>query len=749
MLYACCCNRISIHTIRNICLPFICTAQDDIDTHSPGREEEAILDDAIAQSAAAALVSLDKRACARTLIRKANAVLEEILIPMSLPWSHQVEPLYRNVARDIDEMPGMLNADNEIPGHEHGIFKQNERDRGLPRTVHAAVQRSLDPGVMELTLTYKASQAQRHSAYSPKPYDPREEDPSLPGEMSLRMYQEVQRRKKPRLAMESVNQRKTMVSLRLCSSSSRSTIFDLQDNKRIPLLLPAVFPKHFQDGCRKNEDSAVLEQINDLGSYNCRPLTFSRSLHSTGRNRLFVGRNRIIWSEKEKQGAKSQRPTFRSILTGQRLESGTQKRPINLKIGIRLNGVLLSSDDPSAVKVLSTLDPSFASNGPFSYPARVVKCALNEACPPNEAVMPNRGQCSLDFDRFLFNISGDLQQQITGKRPHNLVYLIRQQLTVAHTIRLRTKTQNQESSSSKLSLTIVPPWLDCAATEDGIIRVVCSKSGTMSWEGMSSHTSSTKVPTQSMSNANFLVSEMARETKKCAICWSDTDPLDDGNFLKCKVCQLPIHAACMGGKSSTDWICNSCELQHDQKVDATCAHSSIGNPICIVCGHAGGVLEKCEAKRRHIHTVCRIWCSDALADTDSSESKTENDTITPRCHLCMNGSSSVVRCAADGCCVQFHPMCAVLYSAASRINHSQLWKGDAKTRDALLCTQFQLSLLHTTFREARTFYGESVDLPVGFCGFHNRNRAEDFYGMYPGGCYLEGAVRVPPRIVKK
>jgi hypothetical protein len=653
------------------------------------------------------------------------------------------------VARDIDEMPGILSVDNEIPGHEHGIFKLSEHDRGLPKTVHAAVQRSSDPGVMELTVSYKATQAQRHLAYSPKPYDPREEDPSLPGEMSLRMYQEVQRRKKPRLAMESVNQRKTMISLRLCSSSSRSTLFDLQGSNRIPLLLPAIFPKHFQDGCRKNEDSTVLEQINDLGSYNCRPLTFSRSLQSNGRNRLFVGRNRIIWSEKEKQNVKSQRPTFRSILTGQRLESGTHKRPINLKIGIRLNGVLLSSYDPSAGKVLSTLETALASNGPFSYPSRVIKCALDEACPPDEAVKVNRGQCSLDFDKFFSNISGDLQQQITGKRPRNLVYLTRQPLTVSHTIRLGAKTPNQENSSSKLSLTIMPPWLDCSATEDGIIRIVCSKSGTMTWEETSLHTSPKKDPTQNLSCANFLVSEMARETKRCAICWSDTDLLDDGNSSKCKRCQVPVHAACIDNTSFSDWICNSCLLLHDQNVDTTCAHSSVGNPTCIVCAHAGGVLEKCEAKPGYIHTVCRFWCSDALLDTNSSTSATENEASTPRCHLCMKGSASVVRCAADGCCVQFHPMCAVLYSAASRINHSQLWKGDAKTRDALLCTQFQLSLLHTTFRDARTFHGESVDLPVGFCGFHNRNRAEDFYGLYPGGCYLEGAVRVPPRIVKK
>jgi hypothetical protein len=37
-----------------------------------------------------------------------------------------------------------------------------------------------------------------------------------------------------------------------------------------------------------------------------------------------------------------------------------------------------------------------------------------------------------------------------------------------------------------------------------------------------------------------------------------------------------------------------------------------------------------------------------------------------------------------------------------------------------------------------------MTLPVAYCGYHNPERRPDYYGLYPGACYMEGAVRIPP-----
>ena len=95
---------------------------------------------------------------------------------MSLPWAHPIEPIFKVVPRDLDEMPGIMFIGNECPEEQlHGVF-EHLKDEGLPKNTLAASRRSNDPGVVELTMFVRPTHAQRHLAYSPKVYDPRQED---------------------------------------------------------------------------------------------------------------------------------------------------------------------------------------------------------------------------------------------------------------------------------------------------------------------------------------------------------------------------------------------------------------------------------------------------------------------------------------------------------------------------------------------------------------------------------------------
>jgi len=179
--------------------------------------------------------------------------------------------------------------------------------------------------------------------------------------------------------------------------------------------------------------------------------------------------------------------------------------------------------------------------------------------------------------------------------------------------------------------------------------------------------------------------------------------------------------------------------------------------------------------KRWTHEVCRIWCNKAVQDTTSVSKNCSpqkpsglhasfQDSV---CCLCGMGklhneghekeeaminfssaqgdpeeSLGLIKCAAANCTITFHPMCALLstkLSPESLKRSSGAKKSSSDTDDALLCQRYSLDLIEVNRQEEGDTIGHHVEnkayvVPVGFCGFHNSERAEDMYGLLSKDC---------------
>ncbi len=211
------------------------------------------------------------------------------------------------------------------------------------------------------------------------------------------------------------------------------------------------------------------------------------------------------------------------------------------------------------------------------------------------------------------------------------------------------------------------------------------------------------------------------------------------------------------------------------------------------------------------HEVCRIWStkrthqevssargktcpSDPLTSTpfnspfkesnsiqnDHNVEEMKQEPIRQICCLCGHGENStnlkrkykgLIKCAAIGCHVMFHPMCAVLVSKSSCIEGSkqQQIKKDPIQEDIELCNQYTLDLLEVkhekvqecyqgdekikdslfmvrgggnSFKDDETIMETSI-VPIGLCGIHNPNRKKSFYGCTPGAKTMADYITIP------
>lgn len=560
--------------------------------------------------------------------------------------------------------------------------------------------------------------------------DPSEQDPTIEGELTLRMYKEVQDKKRRRLMMEHTNKTTKYISFRLGSTSSRLSIFsDVVDQTCQLLLLPAKFPKSLQEGMRLSGVQA-FETALELGTYNSRPVPPKAlaSNDSTCKNRIFVGRTRIIWSEKEYAQSISQRVPYRSLLTGDRLEGSSAKRPMQVKVAIRINGTLLTSKDVSAKKAATLLnDAAWTGDDALFYSNRVVNGALDWACSESSSAITYHPQCSIASDMFLQEVSRQTVTSGTTKMSSLLKWSRRQ-------LRIQRDSTNSIRNSvvRRGQLIVVPPCIDCAPTEDGLFSVVCTKPGAFVWGSVAKGPSSQSVRdvSQSVRDVSIVVlRELSIDLKCCSICWNREAPLtDDGSSTKCSTCGVRVHKSCiLESQDEWKWICRACK---SEVLESEC--------FCRICNHSGGELYE-DKDGSWVHEICKTWC----CDSQSGGLKDTNDTI---CHLCSEKTNAVARCAATNCSIQFHPMCAVIASISANEHCGDLRQGGDNELDAFFCSQHQLSMLHTTFCGGGfPGIGCLAMLPVAFCGYHNPRRRDDFYGLYPGGSILEfGAMRIPP-----
>lgn len=655
-------------------------------------------DDDFTNGAAMALANLDQRACARALLKDAHSVLEEILLPMSFPWSHPTAPFMR-IPRDIEDMPGILTIGCVDPENKmYGKF-DSLRDRNSPYMNKMAARRSNDPGVVELTTSSNVSRAHVDSLipYMPATFSVKDADVS--GELSLAMFQDIQKRKRMWGKVESCKEKTREVSFRLVSTSSRSTILDAVDDEgRLPLILAAALPREIQDGKRRSGFLA-FEEAKNLGSYNCRQRR--KPSTTSARPRAWVGRNRLIWSKQEQPQYSSNRTVYRSVLTGERLESHVHKRPLLIKVGLQLNGRLLSTRKSISKKSSASLDAALYSadkKHQLSYTSKVVNESIENAT--SDALdLREYSQCTLNIEKLFTNVSNDYEsdrnEYFMGKVLKNYSY----QKTI---------------EGNQFELSIIPPRFDCIASEDGIISVCCTIPGKFEWM-CSQEAHLLRKPMES-----YLVDKLCSDLQLCTVCLTKS----------------------VAKNTNTCTSCSEMIKRNDRKEGIS--NNIEDKQICSVCGLGCGVMVFDEIHKTWQHDVCRVWVG-LDGDRDANLAHHYEGV----CQLCSEGSTSVVRCAADNCHVRFHPYCALIASKVAGIKHSYR-NNDPLEIDAFLSTQHELSMLRTSFltrtSDSHPLLGKTTIIPVAFCGYHNPKRQADFFGLYPGGCYLGGgAMRIPPR----
>ncbi len=258
---------------------------------------------------------------------------------MHFPWNHKAhrtEQVLRALPCDIDELLASQPPDDSDSD-------SNEED-DICRNGKMICNRSpQDKGLIEIR--HKPSSRKQRSRIETSFHN----SMTRVDDVAFRMYQEVQSRKLHRQT-SGAKVSCSLVSIQCNGVSSQASIFtDVPDGKT-PVLLPAIQPRDVANGKRMSVTKAK-ELSKQLGSYDCRyglP-DISDEREQTGRRkRVFAGRTRTIWTQREdavdNATSPSARPTYTSIITGETLPAGSHKRPLPVKVGLKVNGKIVTVD---------------------------------------------------------------------------------------------------------------------------------------------------------------------------------------------------------------------------------------------------------------------------------------------------------------------------------------------------------------------------------------------------------------------
>ena len=626
------------------------------------------------------MASLDKRAYSRAFLRDADALLERLVLPMSFPWAQsREEELEQVFARDIDEMNGILLSGDPQMSTPSTLYNEVSTQQ--------STSRSADPGVVDYEVVYPATSL-GHLQPPSQVTSVSISDPTLAGELYLRMFHNILATRQHQSALEGLRTRR-FVSLNMASTSSRAKILCVHEKDHNPLLLSAILPSEVQYGTRTSRDEAG-KLAEELGSYDCR---YGRPNETDDKDFCHAGRN---WSKKA-----SHVPALVSLLTGEQMVSGVWRRPRDVRVGIKINGVLLSTkSSSSAMEILQDNHPNVYAN--------LVDDAIEEACARAPRPADGLSQCRLDVDALL---------GLSLASSHN-----------------RKGTQNLDpgnlSASVKylgmrLVLLVSPPVIDCFPVEGGILYTTCTVPGSMALE----------------CDISSVLDVTSSEQNICSICWNISSGVrEENDTCVCAGCGLVVHCQCYGCSSvdrREQWRCDAClDCISDEKADITdmsdLKHLRWGIS-CAVCGDQGSSLVR-QVDGTFVHNVCSLW-----RQPTSSE-------VARACALCGKYSQALIRCAAKNCLVEFHPLCALIMSNAADLHRLAMKTSptlntlSTAQEDMFLCLQFRLARLSVG---SRASHGVET-VPVAFCGLHNCDRRDDFYALPPGGKYLEGSMRIPP-----
>jgi hypothetical protein len=313
--------------------------------------------------AAQRLSVLDPRGYERDLLRDADAATTSIYLPMMIHWTHDRDrriPNVQSYTYDIDEIPIIADADEDYDtnltlSHQGpaSLLASYDRLESLGHYRSVVTRCPNDPGVLLISTTTRVSLQQELDCLSTMYRSTQNRDnEDVAGELSLQLYERIQDSQQRRYATLNDNTHRRRISIRANTVSTRRSLFPLDhhDGWR-PLHLLATLPTYVQDGQKLSIDeaSAVARK---LGSYDCREHTKETTTSSSPYGRVTSGRTRRIWTQKDDSHVLTARaPTWVSVLTGERIEKGAQKRPRHVRVLIRLDGAILESNRPGVANI--------------------------------------------------------------------------------------------------------------------------------------------------------------------------------------------------------------------------------------------------------------------------------------------------------------------------------------------------------------------------------------------------------------
>jgi len=156
-------------------------------------------------------------------------------------------------------------------------------------------------------------------------------------------------------------------------------------------------------------------------------------------------------------------------------------------------------------------------------------------------------------------------------------------------------------------------------------------------------------------------------------------------------------------------------------------------PKCQLCPHVGGIMSMSQSRpndekptqSQWVHDVCRTWCCPPTNQNGNDKQDHFVSVVNNICAICGGGSAEkatgLIKCAARGCQVSFHPFCAMLTSQLVAVDDNE------NDHDDNLVAQFTLDVLQATSGD------DIVMVPVGYCGLHNPRRDKSYFGLPPNG----------------
>ncbi|KAL9181313.1 hypothetical protein ACHAXT_010118 [Thalassiosira profunda] len=541
--------------------------------------------------------------------------------------------------------------------------------------------------------------------------------------------------------------------------------------------------------------------------------------------RTTVGRTRLVWSslirgDEPFLPSTRNRVSFNSLITGQRVDASKCLRPTEVKVAVRLNGSILMEEALEEIPATTTSNVRKRTRQAENHTPKPRKLVV----PDSRTVEEVDAAMDMNCVRLGNPEEGKVIRQRAKNGTvvylemgsHATHSELDRNDIIASLLKFGQKKAPKRLKSAPIDLTSAdaslgtsqavrrssPPRFACVPLEDGILRTICLNAGNMA--GSEVH--------QIIREA----SGQESEDRRCSVCWSDEGSGKDG-VVECTKCGLLAHTACCrdtgefspasgaqmnghgaavaDGEPSNDhaesWQCAVCCRFTENKprrnprmpsrfvggetyavqssTDVITANANTPGPRCALCPHRGGAMspmDPSDASGLWAHEVCRVWGGMGAADSSSvnvkcSFSQLNGSPLSNVCALCGSGGAGLTRCAARGCLVAFHPMCALLSNKVGteeksakakaartrKTRHTEQTNGGAKSdanesieADKRLCREYTLQLVQVSRSDLSTSRSSEDDatatIAVSFCGIHNAKRDDRFFGCLPGGAAI-------------